>query len=84
MSEPVVELEAPDISDWVGNTGVPYVTTLDSGVPGPDAMINAVIHGNVRSSACFRFVRRSSSVPAPAPAAPAPAPVPAPTLASDA
>ena len=54
MSEPVVELEAPDISDWVGNTGVPYVTTLDSGVPGPDAMINAVIHGNVRSSACFR------------------------------
>ena len=67
MSEPVVELEAPDISDWVGNTGVPYVTTLDSGVPGPDAMINAVIHGNVRSSACFRSVLLHA---APAPAEP--------------
>jgi predicted deacylase len=42
-----VELEAPDISAYeLGNTGVPFVTTLDSGKPGPDAMINAVIHGN--------------------------------------
>lgn len=46
-SQPPVELEAPDISAYAeGNTGVPYVTTLDSGKPGPDAMINAVIHGN--------------------------------------
>ena len=66
MSEPVVELEAPDISEWVGNTGVPYVTTLDSGVPGPDAMINAVIHGNVRSSRHLPL----RAAPAPAPAEP--------------
>ncbi|MDF1793286.1 MAG: M14 family metallopeptidase [Thalassobaculaceae bacterium] len=42
-----VELEAPDISAYRrGNVGIDYVHTLDSGVPGPDAMINAVIHGN--------------------------------------
>lgn len=42
-----VELEAPDISAWQrGNTGVDYVHCLDSGRPGPDALINAVIHGN--------------------------------------
>ena len=29
-----------------GNTGVPFVTTLDSGLPGPDAMVNALTHGN--------------------------------------
>ncbi|WPZ32808.1 M14 family metallopeptidase [Thalassobaculum sp. OXR-137] len=42
-----VELEAPDISAHRnGNTGIDYVHTFDSGKPGPDAMINAVIHGN--------------------------------------
>ncbi|WP_028794549.1 M14 family metallopeptidase [Thalassobaculum salexigens] len=42
-----VELEAPDISAYrTGNTGIDYVHTFDSGNPGPDAMINAVIHGN--------------------------------------
>lgn len=42
-----VELQAPDISAWRrGNAGVDYVHCLDSGRPGPDAMINAVIHGN--------------------------------------
>lgn len=42
-----VELEAPDISAYRrGNTGIDYVHTFESGVPGPDAMINAVIHGN--------------------------------------
>ena len=42
-----VELRAPDISRWrQGNTGIPYMTTLDSGRPGPHAMINAVTHGN--------------------------------------
>lgn len=42
-----VELEAPDISRWRrGNTGVDFVHCLDSGRPGPDALINAVIHGN--------------------------------------
>ena len=42
-----VELIAPDLSAYkVGNTGVDYVTTLDSGKPGPHVMINAVTHGN--------------------------------------
>lgn len=42
-----VELEAPDISPWRrGNTGVEFVHCLDSGRPGPDAMINALMHGN--------------------------------------
>lgn len=42
-----VELTAPDISGYkLGNTGVDYVHTFDSGKPGPDVMINAVIHGN--------------------------------------
>ena len=42
-----VELTAPDISAYkAGNTGIDYVTTLDSGKPGPHVMINAVTHGN--------------------------------------
>lgn len=42
-----VELAAPDISAYRhGNTGVDYVTTFDSGIPGPHVMINAVTHGN--------------------------------------
>ncbi len=44
---PVVELVAPDISAYkTGNTGVDYITTFDSGKPGPHVMINAVTHGN--------------------------------------
>lgn len=42
-----VELEAPDIMRWrTGNTGIPYLTTLDSGRPGPHAMVLALTHGN--------------------------------------
>jgi predicted deacylase len=42
-----VELQAPDISPYrEGNTGVDFVHRLESGKPGPEAMINAVIHGN--------------------------------------
>ncbi len=42
-----VEIEAPDISAYrKGNTGVDYITTFDSGCPGPHAMIAAVVHGN--------------------------------------
>lgn len=40
-------LEAPDISPYrKGNTGVDYVHTIDSRVPGPHLMISAVVHGN--------------------------------------
>ena len=42
-----VELSPPDISAYrSGNTGVDYVTTFDSGKPGPHVMVNAVTHGN--------------------------------------
>jgi len=42
-----VELEAPDISAWrAGNTGVDYVSVLDSGKPGPNVMVQALTHGN--------------------------------------
>ena len=42
-----VELTAPDIEPYrVGSTGVEFVTTFDSGRPGPHVMINAVTHGN--------------------------------------
>jgi predicted deacylase len=47
-----VELQPPDISAWrTGNTGIPFVTTLDSGRPGPHAAINALMHGNEISGA---------------------------------
>lgn len=42
-----LELEKPDIRIWqAGNTGIDYVHTFDSGVPGPHVMINALTHGN--------------------------------------
>ncbi|NKB48398.1 MAG: succinylglutamate desuccinylase [Alphaproteobacteria bacterium] len=44
---PAIELTPPDIEPYrSGNTGVPYVTTFDSGKIGPHAMICAIIHGN--------------------------------------
>ena len=42
-----VNTEAPDISPHrKGNTGVDYVTTLDSGKSGPHVMLSAIVHGN--------------------------------------
>ncbi|MGI9385577.1 MAG: succinylglutamate desuccinylase [Methyloligellaceae bacterium] len=42
-----IELQAPDIEPYrAGNTGVDYVTTFDSGAPGPHVMISAIVHGN--------------------------------------
>jgi predicted deacylase len=42
-----VELEPVDIRPYrTGNTGVAYVTSLDSGRPGPHLMLTAVVHGN--------------------------------------
>ena len=42
-----IEIEPVDISSYKrGNTGVPYVTTLDSGTPGPHVMVMALTHGN--------------------------------------
>src|SRR3546814_13124597 len=42
-----VALPAPDVSTWRrGNADVDYVHVLDSGRPGPEALINAIVHGN--------------------------------------
>lgn len=42
-----VDLIPPDISAYEGgNTGVPYIWTFDSGVPGPNVMVSAIVHGN--------------------------------------
>ncbi|HYM01393.1 MAG TPA: succinylglutamate desuccinylase, partial [Stellaceae bacterium] len=42
-----VELSATDITAYAaGNTGIPYVTSFDSGRAGPHVLINALTHGN--------------------------------------
>jgi predicted deacylase len=42
-----VELTAPDIAPHrASDTGVEYVHSFDSGVPGPHLMVNALTHGN--------------------------------------
>ena len=42
-----VRISAPDLYDWrAGNTGIPGVTTRDSGKPGPHAVLLAITHGN--------------------------------------
>ncbi|MFQ5773985.1 MAG: M14 family metallopeptidase [Kiloniellaceae bacterium] len=42
-----IELQGPDITPYrAGNTGIDYVTTMDSGAPGPHVMISALVHGN--------------------------------------
>ena len=47
-----IEIEFPDLRLYAeGNTGIPYVYTYDSGVPGPHTMINSLTHGNEVSGA---------------------------------
>jgi len=42
-----IEITAPDIEPYrKGNTGIDYVTSFDSGKPGPHVMVNALTHGN--------------------------------------
>lgn len=42
-----IEIGFPDLRPYAqGNTGIPYVATFDSGVPGPHVMVNALTHGN--------------------------------------
>ncbi|MCX7153389.1 MAG: succinylglutamate desuccinylase/aspartoacylase family protein [Proteobacteria bacterium] len=42
-----VELTAPDISPYrQGNAGIDYVTSFDSGRPGPHVLVCALTHGN--------------------------------------
>ena len=48
MAERVsIELVAPDIAPYaVGNTGIPYVTTLRATAPGPHLVLCGLMHGN--------------------------------------
>ena len=42
-----IEVEFPRLDGYAeGNTGVPYVYSFDSGMPGAHTMINALTHGN--------------------------------------
>ena len=42
-----IEIAAPDVSRYrPGNAGVDYVHVLDSGLPGPNVMVQALTHGN--------------------------------------
>jgi len=42
-----VELSPPDIEPYrAGNTGIDYVTSLESGQPGPHVLVTALTHGN--------------------------------------
>jgi predicted deacylase len=42
-----IELTPPDIEPYrASNTGTEYVTTFDSGVPGPHVLVTALTHGN--------------------------------------
>jgi predicted deacylase len=42
-----IELSPPDLTPYRrGNTGVEYVTRLDSGAPGPQVLVAALVHGN--------------------------------------
>lgn len=47
MSAHALELLPIDISRWAaGNTGIPHVTTIDSGRVGPHVLLTALTHGN--------------------------------------
>ncbi len=42
-----IELELPDIMPYkAGNSGVEWITSFDSGRPGPHVMLSALVHGN--------------------------------------
>lgn len=52
LSPHAVELTPPDIARWEhGNTGVPYAHQFDSGLPGPQVLVSALVHGNEISGA---------------------------------
>ena len=42
-----IEISPIDIEPYrAGNTGIPFVTTFDSGIDGPHVMVMAITHGN--------------------------------------
>ena len=52
MSSPPIEITVPDLEPYrYGTDGIPYVVSIDSGTPGPHAVITALVHGNELSGA---------------------------------
>ena len=60
-----IEIQPPDIAPYRdGNTGVDYVHVLDSGRPGPTAMVQALTHGNeICGAIALDFLLRDSFSP---------------------
>jgi predicted deacylase len=60
-----IEIQPPDIAPYrEGNTGVDYVHVLDSGRPGPTAMVQALTHGNeICGAIALDFLFRSGLRP---------------------
>ena len=49
---PSIEIQTPDLGPYrEGASGIPYVISLESGKPGPHAVITALVHGNELSGA---------------------------------
>lgn len=47
-----IEIAVPDLEPYRNGTdGIPYVVRIDSGTPGPHAVITALVHGNELSGA---------------------------------
>lgn len=52
MSNLPIEITVPDLEPYRrGTDGIPYVITVDSGTPGPHAVMTALVHGNELSGA---------------------------------
>lgn len=64
-SSPPVEVIALDITAYAkGNTGVDYVTSFDSSVAGPHAMIAGLVHGNeICGATALDFLHRHNIRP---------------------
>lgn len=47
MTDYAIELDFPNITSYkASNSGIPWLWTFDSAVPGPHVMVNALTHGN--------------------------------------
>ncbi len=52
MASPPIEIIVPNLEPYRhGLDGIPYVVTIDSGLPGPHAVITSLVHGNELSGA---------------------------------
>lgn len=65
LPEFAVHISAPDLYEWrAGNTGIPGVTTRDSGKPGPHAVLLGITHGNeIAGAIALDLVLRDGLMP---------------------